>query len=70
MTDLPQAMENKGDVGPKDSTVLVAFVDHHQLEIAKEPSPLILVMLQDREVQHVRIGEHQLNVLTNLWASR
>lgn len=59
---LPQATENVGNIRSKDATIFVALVDRDKTKVLEETSPMALMMLHDSQVEHVRIGQHDLDV--------
>ena len=50
-------------MGPEHAPVDVGLVDHHVLQLAKKPAP-VLVVGEDAEVEHVRVGEDYLRLPT------
>ena len=66
LADLPQTMQDHGDIGAEDAPVLVTLIDSNQFQVPEESSPMILMMLQYREMQHVRVRQHQLNFVAYL----
>ena len=54
-----QAPQDVGHVAAEDATVEVGLVDHHVAQLLEELEPLGVVR-QDRRVEHVRVGQHDL----------
>jgi hypothetical protein len=51
----PQASQDRRHVRPEDASQDVRLVDRHELEVAQEVAPGIVVR-QDTDVQHIRVG--------------
>mmetsp|Transcript_47033 Transcript_47033/g.106530 ORF Transcript_47033/g.106530 Transcript_47033/m.106530 type:complete len:339 (-) Transcript_47033:392-1408(-) len=49
-------------VRPEDAPVAVRLVHHHEAEVRQDPPPLAVVG-QQRDVQHVRVGQNQVRLL-------
>ncbi len=57
--DPPQPPQHVGDVGAEDAAVGVGLVDDDPAEVGEEVAPA-LVVGQDADVQHVRVGEDEV----------
>ncbi len=55
----PQPPQHVGDVGAEDAAVGVGLVDDDPAEVGEEVAPA-LVVGQDADVQHVRVGEDEV----------
>ena len=60
--DPAQPAQHLGDVGAEDAAVVVALVDHDQVERAEEPAPPV-VPRQEGAMEHVGVGQDVLAVL-------
>ena len=70
LTQLSQPVKDVRHVRSKNAAILMTFVDHDQFQVSEESLPLSFVMLKHRKVQHVRIGQHQLNLFPDGRADR
>ena len=57
--DAQEATKDVGDVAAEDAAVGVQLVDHDVAELLEQLEPLRVVR-QDRRVEHVRVGDHDL----------
>ena len=64
-TDSQQTSEHTRDVSPQDASVRVDLVDNDVPELREETRPFGVVR-QDGRMQHIRIGEYQVALGTNL----
>ena len=60
--DPAEAAQHLGDVGAEDAAVVVALVDHHEVERPEQSRPAV-VPREQRAVEHVGVGEDVLAVL-------
>ena len=63
----PQPPQHVGHVRAEDAAVDVRLVDHHDREVAEEVRPGRMVG-EDPEVQHVRVGQHDVGAPAQLGA--
>ena len=67
--DPPQPSQDVGHIASEHSPVGVHIVDDHVVQVTEEVRPAI-VLREDPQVQHVRIGEDDLRLLANRSALR
>ncbi len=63
--DAAQPPHDVGDVGAEDAAVGVGLVEDDPLEVGEHVSPA-LVVGQDADVEHVRVGQDQVRALADL----
>lgn len=65
VADLSKATQNMSDVRAEDTTIFMTFVDDHVSQVAKEPRPVAIVILQHRIMQHIWVCQYDLRLLSN-----
>jgi hypothetical protein len=64
-----QPSQHAGDVRAEHATVDVRLIDHHERQVGEQVAPR-LVVREDPDVEHVRVGEDQVGALANRRALR
>ena len=52
---LPKATKDISDIGPEYAPIFVTFIDDDVTKVLKYRVPVLLVVLEYRQVQHVRV---------------
>ena len=65
VADLTKATQNVSDIGPEDTTILMALVNNHVSQVAEKIPPVAIVILEHRVMQHIGVCEYDLRLISN-----